>query len=104
MENKTDDGASRLNGGLGVCCYGGRKPKIACASCAAWKAEPYRPLKDKTDDDVLMLAKIAFDDTAIAAREQPNSDWHSECFAALYICAEEMNRRGLKMQHTPNVK
>lgn len=25
---------------LGRCCYGGQKPKRACASCAAWVAAP----------------------------------------------------------------
>ena len=30
-------GLAQGGGELGICCYGGTKPKSACASCAAWK-------------------------------------------------------------------
>lgn len=50
---------------LGRCCYGGMKPKEACASCACWKAEPkaapqplteWQPIETAPRDQFLLLA------------------------------------------------
>lgn len=35
--NEASSGTSALDDGLGRCCYGGVKPKTACASCGAWE-------------------------------------------------------------------
>lgn len=50
-----------------------------------------------SDEQLIAATREAQDDLAKAAREQPNSDWHSECFAGLVIYAGEMQSRGMKI-------
>lgn len=50
-----------------------------------------------SDEQLISATKEAQQDLSEAAREQPNSDRHQECFAGLFIYAGEMNARGLKI-------
>ncbi|MFC3457202.1 hypothetical protein [Massilia haematophila] len=50
-----------------------------------------------SDDALIAAAKEAQADMAQAAREAPDSERHSECFAGLMICGLEMQKRGLRM-------
>lgn len=46
------------------------------------------------DDDALKAAfKEAENDLAEAAAQQPNSEWHESCFAALMIYGGELAKR-----------
>lgn len=49
-------------------------------------------------DDAGLVASFneAKNDLEAAANDKPDSDWHSECFAAVLIYAGELNKRGLK--------
>ena len=54
-------------------------------------------LASLSDAGLLVAAKEAQSDLEQAAREEPNSEWHQECFAGLVIYAAEMSARGLKL-------
>jgi hypothetical protein len=50
------------------------------------------------DTDLVKAFDEAKDDLGRAAASSPNSDWHQACFAATYLYASEMSKRGLKYQ------
>lgn len=50
-----------------------------------------------SDEQLIAATREAQSDLEQAAREQPNSERHQECFAGLVIYAGEMNARGLKI-------
>lgn len=50
---------------------------------------------DMTDEWVMHWFGIVGEDLAKACEEEPNSEWHSACFAASVLLAQEMNKRGL---------
>jgi hypothetical protein len=52
---------------------------------------------DMTPDELHAWRDMAYADLCTAAAEQPQSDWHSACFAALYVVCQEINRRGLTL-------
>lgn len=54
-------------------------------------------LANMTDADLVRVGAVAYDDTKRASEEQNNSEWHSQCFAALCVFAHEANRRGIKL-------
>lgn len=47
------------------------------------------------DDDLIAAFDEAKLELAKASEAEPNSDWHQACFAAAYLMAIEMNKRGL---------
>lgn len=54
---------------------------------------------DDLSDDALREATItARDDLAKASADEPNSKWHEACFAGALVYAQEMQRRGLKIE------
>lgn len=48
-----------------------------------------------SDEELHAQAMDCRNDLQKAAEEQPESEWHEACFAAMLIYAKEMNRRGL---------
>lgn len=48
-----------------------------------------------SDDQIREMLEIATQDLGAAAEDQPNSDWHSACFSAVFLLSEEVTRRGL---------
>lgn len=48
-----------------------------------------------SDDEIREMLNIATTDLEEAAVEQPNSDWHSACFSAVFLLSEEVARRGM---------
>jgi hypothetical protein len=54
-------------------------------------------LASLSDEQLIAATKEAQDNLAEAAREQPDSERHQECFAGLFIYASEMQARGLKI-------
>lgn len=54
------------------------------------------PVEQMSDYELIAWCSQAKEDLEDAATNQPQSDWHATCFAALYQIACEMNRRGLK--------
>ncbi len=54
-------------------------------------------LSSLTDEELQAKTAMASMDMKHASQEQQNSDWHTACFAAIYVYCEEMNRRGLKL-------
>jgi hypothetical protein len=51
-----------------------------------------------SDAELVSALKIAKEDLAKAAATQRNSEWHESCFAAVYLFADEMGKRGLKAE------
>ena len=51
-----------------------------------------------SDEQVLQIARMVDTDLTDAAENQCGSEWHQECFAAAFITAQEMNKRGIKLQ------
>lgn len=49
-----------------------------------------------TDAELLQRTEQAYQDTRQASEDDWSSEWHSSCFAALYLFCTEMSRRGLK--------
>lgn len=54
-------------------------------------------LAGMNDEQLVDATKEARDDLVIASREQPDSEWHSSCFAAVLIYSKELHARGLKL-------
>ena len=52
---------------------------------------------EMTDDELLCAASTARDDLAAAARDEPESEWHQGCFAAVMIYGIAMQERGLSL-------
>lgn len=57
-------------------------------------------IRSLTDEELLLLSDISYFDllNSSTVQQSPDidEDWMGSCFAALYVCCEEMNRRGLK--------
>lgn len=53
-------------------------------------------IKDLADDELIRRADEAYSDLYRAAADEPNSEWHSACFAAFLTLGFEMQRRGLR--------
>lgn len=47
-----------------------------------------------TDCEVLGWFDTAQKDLAQAATDEPNSDWHQACLAAVAVLSQEMDKRG----------
>lgn len=47
--------------------------------------------------ELIAATKEAKSDLEKASRDQPDSEWHSSCFAGLLVYAREMSERGLTM-------
>lgn len=54
-------------------------------------------MNDMSDDELIKATKEAYNDLTIAAKDEPNSEWHQSCFAATILFADEMAKRGLKI-------
>jgi hypothetical protein len=48
-----------------------------------------------TNDELIKLHTVAYHDLEQAALEDPNSEWHQSCFAAVVIFSQELVARGL---------
>jgi len=51
-----------------------------------------------SDDELQSAFDEAKQDLAKATDSEPNSEWHQACFAATYLYAVEMSKRGLKSE------
>ena len=51
-----------------------------------------------SDNQVLELAEECNSDLLKASSDNPESEWHEACFAAMVLTAQEMNKRGLKRE------
>ena len=54
-------------------------------------------MSDMSDSELLEAGRTALDDLATAAIDEPGSDWHQSCFAAVLIYAEEIQARHLTL-------
>lgn len=57
-------------------------------------------LQDFTDQELFQWMDMAHADLMKAAEEQPNSEWHADCFFAMLTLCNEANRRGIKRHYT----
>lgn len=53
-------------------------------------------IKLMSDAELIRRADEAYEDMVEAASDQPNSAWHSACFAAFCLFGFEMSCRGLR--------
>ena len=54
-------------------------------------------LNSLSDEQLQLSLGNALLDLKAASDSAPNSEWHQECFAAMFYYGEEFNRRGLKI-------
>lgn len=54
-------------------------------------------LSEYTDNELINEFKEAIGKLEAAAENEPNSEWHESCFAATFLFAEEMGKRGLSL-------
>lgn len=54
-------------------------------------------LSSLSDDQLREATRQAQDDLAVAARDQPNSERHEACFAAIILYTHEMQKRNLRI-------
>lgn len=54
-------------------------------------------LSAKTDDELQLELATASRDLEVAAESEPNSEWHEACFAGCLLLAQEMSKRGIKI-------
>ena len=52
-----------------------------------------------TDDQLEHGLKVAIDDLAIASQNEPESDWHQACFAAVLTYSLEKSKRSMERMH-----
>jgi len=52
-------------------------------------------LKSLSDMDLMLALDMAYEDTKKASIDEKESEWHQSCFAALFLYADEIKRRGL---------
>lgn len=48
-----------------------------------------------TDEELRTAINEASDDLKKASKDEPESEWHEACFAAVILFSQEMSRRGL---------
>jgi len=53
--------------------------------------------KEMTDAELRAAFAEAQDDLAVAARDEPESEWHQACFAGVMVYAAELAERGLSV-------
>lgn len=58
--------------------------------------DPYDP-STYTDQQLIDLFNEAKLDLAKAAEDEPESEWHQACFAAVIMVSQEASKRGLKL-------
>jgi len=63
--------------------------------------DSYKYVTKLTDSDLISAARDASSDLLIASNREPNSEWHSACFAAAFIFSQEMSKRGLSINLYP---
>lgn len=54
-------------------------------------------LSAKTDDELRLEFAQASRDLEVAADVEPDGEWHEACFAGCLLIAQEMNKRGIKI-------
>jgi len=55
-------------------------------------------LSTLTNTELTSLLDTAYNDLKKVSKGEPNSDWHSECFAAVVVLCQESNKRGIKRE------
>lgn len=60
-------------------------------------------LEGMTDDEIVSAVSEAYADTANAASQAPNSEWHQACFAGLMTYAQEALKRGMHIPCAPTL-
>lgn len=60
--------------------------------------EMHEYLTSLPDATLISAYKGAENDLAQAAAQQPNSDWHQECFAGFVTLGEELRKRGIVLR------
>ncbi len=55
-------------------------------------------ISEMNDKELLSWLAIANADLALVSKNDPNSEWHEECFAATVLLAQEANKRGVKLE------
>jgi HEPN domain-containing protein len=57
-------------------------------------------VKAMSDEELKANMKQAGEDLNLAASEEPESEWHQACFAAVLTYAQELSRRVIRMVAT----
>jgi hypothetical protein len=54
-------------------------------------------LSSMSNEDLISATEVADKDLRDASTNQPNTEWHECCMAGVIIFAQELSKRGLKI-------
>lgn len=88
-ENEAHISPSELNGGLGICCYGGLKTKTACATCSSWKQINKRAYEQLEEDNFWLKAELSNEKAKTDCRTCMNFNQYQAACNSMQRCQDE---------------